>query len=270
MTSVAASTPNVYFTRDPAQVAQEKYSKQTWNERYAYISMIAFTALAVIANIFLSPTVLPMTLLMFDMAVLSTASSLVLPFVMDLFAEAKKYKTQGDKEIAIAAKLQELRAMQPDALEQEFDSRDIDTRSLPSTGLQQAPELALLARIMCREKQEKDLHDAAERLKTEGKFRAAMESDLSAFKAKAKAGFFAALIQDRSLQGKFKDSFAWVDMPLEERAIAIACDSTTADNIAQTRGPSPKFLQIGGVNSKNSGIIADKLQELLAPEVTVQ
>ena len=113
MASVAAPTPNVYFTRDPAQVAQEKYSQQTSHERYAYITMIAFTALALVANIFLVPAVLPMTLLVFDMAILSAASSLVLPYVMNLFADAAKCKAQGDKETAIAAKLQELRAMEP-------------------------------------------------------------------------------------------------------------------------------------------------------------
>ena len=69
-----------------AQVAQEKYSQQTSHERYAYITMIAFTALALVANIFLVPAVLPMTLLVFDMAILSAASSLVLPYVMNLFA----------------------------------------------------------------------------------------------------------------------------------------------------------------------------------------
>ena len=148
MSQVAAPTPNIYFTRDLALVAQEKYSNQTQHERYAYISMIAFTALAVVANIFLAPTVAPMTLLVVDITVLAAAYQWMLPFVMHIFAIAAKYKAQGDKETAIAAKLQELRAMQPDALIQEFRSRAIDTSSLPPTGIQQAPELAVLARIM--------------------------------------------------------------------------------------------------------------------------
>ena len=114
--------------------------------------------------------------------------------------------------------------------------------------------------MIWREKQAEDLHAAAVRLKTENKFRDAFVSDMASLKSKAKAGFFAALLEDRNLQGKFKDSFAWVQMPAEERAIAIACNSDASDHMAQTRGPSPKFLKFGKADNKTSGQIATKIQ----------
>ena len=169
-------------------------------------------------QIFLAPTALPLTLLAFNVGVLSAASNLVLPFVLGWFEEAKKFKAQGDKETAIAHKLQELRAMQPDAIIEQFNNLDVTIRNLPSSSLQQAPELAVLARVIYRDKQAEDFTAAAARLKTENKFRESLQAEESAAKASAKAAFFSSLIDKPTRAGKFKEHFAWVDQTIEERA----------------------------------------------------
>lgn len=265
MATVTAPAQNVYFTRDPAQVAQEKYSSQTWNERCAYITMVAFTALALVANIFLAPSALPLTLLAFNVGVLSAASNIVLPFVLGWFEEAKRFKAQGDKETAIAAKLQELRAMQPDAIIEQFNNRRIPTDSLPSDNLLQAPELAVLARVMYRHKQALDLYEASERLKTENKFRESLEASEAAAKAKIKAAFFASLINSPARLGKFKEYFSWVDHTVEERAFRNLYGDITGQQVVQTRGLSPQFITMQTIHDKAVGQLAYKINAMLTP-----
>ncbi|HEY5260374.1 MAG TPA: hypothetical protein VIJ46_06970 [Rhabdochlamydiaceae bacterium] len=269
MATVAAPAQNIYFTRDPAQIAQEKYSSQTWNERYAYITMVAFTALAIVANIFLAPSALPLTLLAFNVGVLSAASNLVLPFVLGWFEEAKKFKAQGDKETAIAAKLQELRAMQPDAIIEQFTNLDVTIRNLPSSSLQQAPELALLARVIYRDKQAEDFTAAAARLKTENKFRESLQAEESAAKAAAKAAFFSSLIDKPTRAGKFKEHFAWVDQTIEERAFRNIYRDAVGDRLVQTRGPSPQFLNIQDTKRETAGDLGRQMNRMLTPAPSV-
>ncbi len=263
MATATAPALNIYFTRDPAQVAQEKYSSQTWDERYAYITMVAFSALAIVANIFLAPSALPLTLLAFNMGVLSAASNLVLPFVLGWFERANEFKTQGDKETAIAAKLQELRAMQPDAIIQEFNNRGITTYNLPSSNLQQAPELAVLARVIYREKQAQDLSEAATRLKTENKFREALQADESAAKARVKAAFFASLIIKPTRAGKFKEHFAWVNYTIEERVFRNLYSNPEGKRLVQTRGPSPEFITMDEIRDKPIGRLGNEIHRML-------
>ncbi len=269
MATVAAPAQNIYFTRDPAQVAQEKYSSQTWNERYAYITMVAFTALAIVANIFLAPSALPLTLLAFNVGVLSAASNLVLPFVLGWFEEAKKFKTQGDKETAIAHKLQELRAMQPDAIIEQFNNLDVPIRNLPSSNLQQAPELAILARILYRDKQAEDFTAAAARLKTENKFRESLQAEQSAARAAVKAAYFSSLIGQPTRAGKFKEHFAWVEQTIEERAFRNVYQHETGKQIAQTRGPSPQFLTVEDVKNETIGDLGRQMNAMLTPATSV-
>ncbi len=260
MATITAPALNTYFTRDPAQVAQEKYSNQTWNERYAYISMVAFIALAVVANIFLNPLfTTTVELLLFNTGVLSVASNLVLPQVMEWFAQAKKLKAQGDKEIQISAKVQQLRAMNAGALAQLFANHGVNVPALP---LEQST--LLLARMSCKENQAADLRGTVDGLVRENKFREAYATRVAIAKAKAKSGYFAYLLQNPTRQEKFKDSFEWSTIPLEDRAFAAALESEEPHRLAQTRGPAPRFFELTDLADGDN--VADRIRALLVPQ----
>ena len=247
---------NLYCTRDPSQVAEAKYSKATWNKRYAYITMAALTVLA------------PAALLRLNTEPALLGSFVLLAVAFKFFDRAWRFKAQGDKETQINTKLQELRSMGSRAFVQEFLSRHIDVHSLPAGDLQQAPILALLARIIWREGQAKDLQQKAVRLIGENRFQEALSARVSVCKALVKAGYFAYLINNPHHLKKFKDSFDWVDIRPVDRAFRVSCASPSGNHLAQTREPVPRFLDSPDVRDadnivKGSGAITHAIATLL-------
>ena len=112
MTTPPASL-NVYYTRQPAQIAQEKYASAAWNERYPYITIAALTALAAVGNTFLAALMAPMSLLLLNAAVITLTAKLAMPWITDWFAKSDKFRAQGQKEEQVQDILQELSAMAP-------------------------------------------------------------------------------------------------------------------------------------------------------------
>ncbi len=256
----AVSSPiNVYFTRDSAQVAQEKYSNATWHKDCAYVTIVAFAALALVVNVF---SLLPhAALIAFDAGMALVGYFGVWPAASEWFSKAENLQAQGDKETQINAKLQELRALAPAALRNRFRELGINIDRLPDAGLQQRPEIALLARVLHREKQADDLARKRNELIHTYKYTEALEVDIAVDKARVKAAFFALLIEHPEMQGKFKDSFHWTDLPAEERALAAAC--TALMDLPHNRRPrwsqTPLASTIRCADSLVRGLTRDRL-----------
>ncbi len=232
MTTSASPIRNFYFTANPAEIAQSKYAQQVWKERYAYIAMVAFTALAAVANYFLIPLVLPMTVLFVNFGVVSLASNFVVPRVLEWFAEAKKLKAQGDKETKIHEKLQEIHSMDTS----ELDAFCSNYGLAPSWTPWKEDEFPLIARISYWGDQSENLLKKYKDLAGEGKCREALEARLSALKAKLKAAYTAEILFFPDLMGKFKDSIAWKERTLTQWAFQIACGHSDAAMIAHLKG----------------------------------
>ena len=122
MATVSAPALSPYLLRNPLEIAQHKYALQSWNEAYAAIAMIAFAALDLIANLYLTPLMVPLSVLTFNAVLLSLGAKLLLPQIMEWLNEAKHLKAQGDREIQIHTEELDLRAMDPCELDDEFAS----------------------------------------------------------------------------------------------------------------------------------------------------
>ena len=205
--------------------------------------MVAYVALAVAANIFLSPLMTTMMeWLLFNAGVAALSSNLVMPQVIEWFAHAKNYHAQGEKEEKIHAILEDLRKRPPEALREEFTNLGINTDRLAYAELANKPELALLARVIYRQKESETLFMKAGQLKAERKYGEAIRVNGEAAKAKTKAAYFALLMKDPNIPGKFKDSFEWVNRTVEQQAILEACEVPEAKHLAATRRSSPQIL----------------------------
>ena len=258
MTDAISLTSNPYVTANPALIAENKYTQQLWKERYAYISMVAFTALAIVANYFLNPLVLPITLVYVNFGVLSLASNFVIPRVLEWFAEAKKLKAQGDKEMKIDVKLQQIREMGVGEISDLYGQNEIKSR-YNTEMMQNRCEYPLLARAIYWKEQSDELTRKSGQLVVENKFREAMEAELSSMKAKLKAAFYSALIEAPNHPGKFKDSITWTERTAEEWALQRACVEIENRNVAQTKEARPKQFNQQELKWRPVGVLAQKI-----------
>ncbi len=286
MTAVALPT-NIYYTRNPSQVAQEKYSNASWSKDCASVTIVAFTALALIANVFLFSSVPLAGMIGLDAGFALAGYYGVWPITAELFATGDKLQAQGDKETRISAKLQELRALAPAALRNQFRDLGNLLDRLPDAELPQRPEVALLARVLYREEQANNLARKRNQFFHDGNYREALETDIARDKARVKAAFFSMLIENPNIPGKFKNSFRWMDYPAEERALWAACTPVmirphnvpysrdsgrmTPDALMERRDrhSGTPVLHRGEVENRLAGDLGRSLLALLYPPVCV-
>ena len=240
MTAAISVPPNIYYRLDPAQVAQEKYCNATWNKAYAYYTLIALAALAIAANIYLSP-LLPLAAVIALNATIAVYSyTQAWPKISEWFTKADTLNAQGDKEIQINAKLQEISALDTAALRRMAFFEGVHLA--PDIVLQQRPTLTVIARALYYQERSFNLNTASVQLRNAHRYRESFETKMRACRASAKCMFFAMLIEHPDFQGKFKDSLTWVERSLEERAMEIACRDIPIGGAAvwQTRAPVPQ------------------------------
>ncbi|HEY5259010.1 MAG TPA: hypothetical protein VIJ46_00050 [Rhabdochlamydiaceae bacterium] len=239
MATIPAPALSPYLLRNPIVIAQNKYALQSWNETYASIAMIAFAALDLIANFYLSPLMVPLSALTFNAILLTLGAKLVLPQVMEWLNEAKHLKAQGDKEMHIHREELDLRAMDPSELDDEFASYQLSMCDTPEISDSQ---IALLARINYLSSKCETLESTAHRLKDESKFQEAQETRLAYYKTAAKAVFLTYILSNPHTPGTFKDHFVWIEMPIQERAFRAGCQEPSAKYLFRTRTEASQFF----------------------------
>ena len=86
------------------------------------------------------------------------------------------------------------------------------------------------------------LESTANRLEEESKFREAQETRLDYYKTAAKAVFLSYILCNPHTPGKFRDHFAWVEMPIQERAFRAVCEEPSAKYLLRTLTEAPQFF----------------------------